>query len=221
MRLWKNGLIQLGLVLLLLFVVGLVGLGSPAANYRPSTSDTTTVEPSASPTIKNQSAWTSKHIANYTMTVQTSSPPVPSVDLQIVIRNGKIVDEKLLECEVGQPEYSAPTCKALKTYYYSPGGQYSNTMDDLFKIAESCTEYTKKEVTKCDVLMPVGFTGFTSSDELWDFQTNCGTKLTSIDALCSVQYDSEYSYPKEIFLSTPNALDGGSAIFVKNFHVDD
>jgi len=150
MRLWKNGLIQLGLILLFLFVVGLLSLNSltptsrTSQNDKPTTSDTTTVETSASPTAKDQSAWTSKHITNYTMTVQTSSPPVPSVDLQIFIRNGKIVDEKLLECEVGQPEYSAPTCKALKTYYYSPGGQYSRTMDDLSKTAESCTEYTKK-----------------------------------------------------------------------------
>ena len=221
MRLWKNGLIQLGLMLLPLFLIGLVGLTLPASKNLHATSDTTTVETLTSPTVTSQSAWTSKHIANYTMTVQTSSPPVPSVDLQIFIRNGKIVDEKLLECEVGQPEYSAPTCKALRTYYYSPGGQYSRTMDDLLNIAESWTEFTKKAVAKCDVTVPTDFTGFTSSDEAWDFQKKCGTKLTSSDGLCSVEYDSQYGYPKEIFLTTPNVLDGGGVIAVKNFHVDD
>src|SRR5689334_17340550 len=168
MRLWKNGLIQLGLVLLLLFLIGLVGLSSPTATNQPSTSATTTVETSASPTVTNQSVWTNKHIANYTMTVQSFFLPSPAVDLQIVIRNGKIIDEKLLECEVGQPEYSAPMCKALKTYYYSPGGRYSRTMDDLLNISETCTERTKKAVAKCDVPVPTDITGFTSSDEVWD-----------------------------------------------------
>src|SRR6266542_3843398 len=103
MRLWKNGLIQLGVVLLLLFSLGCSSnaTNQPSQSDKPSTSNTATMETSASPTVTNQSVWTSKHITNYTMTFQTSSPPVPSVDLQIVIRNGKIVDEKLLECEVG------------------------------------------------------------------------------------------------------------------------
>ena len=79
----------------------------------------------------------------------------------------------------------------------------------------------KKSVAKCDIPTSVNFTGFTSIDEVWDFQTNCGTKLTSSDGLCSVQYDSVYGYPKEIFLSTPNVLDGAGVISVKNFHVDD
>src|SRR4051812_28952593 len=104
MRLWKNGLVQLGLVLLLLFVVGLLGLNAPAAR-NPSKQQPTI--PMATSTATNLFIWHGKPITNYTMTVQTVAPPQPAVTVEVVVRNGKVTNEKLMECEVGQSGYSA------------------------------------------------------------------------------------------------------------------
>jgi hypothetical protein len=199
---YRKGLLRWGMVLAFPFLVGALCLNSSFAI--------------------NQSTWSNKHISNYTMDVQTLALPSPAVDVQVVVRNGKVADEKLLECEIGQSEYSADMCKAITTYYYAPGGRFTHTMDDLFQIAQSCTEATKIIVAKYGIPYQIGFTGFTSLDAMRDFERAYGSSLQSFDWLCSVQYDLQYGYPTEIiYQAPPTVLDGTSIIMVKNFHVDD
>ncbi len=201
MRLWKNGLFQLGLLLAAPFLIGALCLNSSFA--------------------VNQSIWNNKHISNYTMTVIGLWLPAPASTVQVVVRNGEITGEKLLECEIGQPEYSASTCKTLTTYYYLPDGYRTYTADRLFQIAQMCTDQTNQVVKHYGLPYQIGFTGFISSDALYDFARAYRASLNYSDRLCSVEYDPEYGYPKQIVMYIPNVNDGGSVITVKNFHVDD
>jgi hypothetical protein len=198
---YRKGLLRWGMVFAFPFLVGALCLNSSLA--------------------VNQSSWTHKNITNYTMSVKTLWLPVPVGDVQVAVRNGQISSEKLLECEVGQPEYSVQMCKTLTTYYYSPGGNYTYTVDSLFKIAQSCTERTKIAVAKYGLIYKIGFTNFTSSDAMYDFEKAYRSSLQSSDSLCSVQYDPKYGYPIQIVQLTPQVTDGGSAIEVTYFHVDD
>lgn len=169
----------------------------------------------------NQSTWNNKHITNYTMTVQTFAPPQPAVTVQVVVRNGKITNEKLMECEAGQSEYLPNLCEAIKTYYYAPGGRFTYTMDDVFQYAQFCTEQTNISVAKYGLIYQIGFTGFSSKDAMYDFERAYRTSLQSSNLLCSVEYDPVYGYPKEIITSIPQVNDGGSVIVVKDFRVND
>lgn len=169
----------------------------------------------------NQAIWNNQHITNYTASITTLALPRPAVSVQVVVENTKVADEKLLQCEVGQPEYAFNNCTALTTYYYAPGGQFTYTIDDLFEEAHSCTEQTKIAVAKCGWPYQTGFTGFSSYTEMYDLQKACSQSLQSSDVMCFVDYDTEYGFPKHIVGSIPNVLDGVWVIQVKDFHVDD
>src|SRR6185503_11221486 len=127
----RKGLLLLGLMLAFPFLVGALCLILVGA-LRPNSS-----------LAVNQSTWTHKNITDYTMTVTTQYGAAGILDVQVVVRNNKIINEKLLECEVGQPEYHAGNCNALTTYYYRRGGQFTYTVDDLFQKANSCVEGTR------------------------------------------------------------------------------
>ncbi len=198
----QKGLFQLGLLLAFPFLVGALCKNSSLA--------------------VNQSIWTHKNVTNYTMTVTVLWLPIPASEVQVTVRSGKLTNEKLLQCEVGQPEYSASTCNTLTTYYYQPGGDRTYTIDQLFQKAQLCTKQTITVVARYGLGYQLGFTGFTSSDAMYDFENAYRTSLQNTDWLCSVQYDPQYGYPTEIVTSAgPYILDGVVVVAVKNFHVDD
>ncbi len=170
----------------------------------------------------NQATWNNKHITNYTASITTLALPRPAVSVQVVVQDGKVEDEKLLQCEAGEPEYSANTCTVLTTdYHYIAGGQFTFTLNDLFEIAQICTDRTRIAVAKCGLPYQIGFTAFSSYIEMFELQKACSQSLQYSDWMCYVEYDAEYGYPKTIIQSSPNVLDGVSVIDVKDFQPTD
>jgi hypothetical protein len=160
--------------------------------------------------------WESQGASHYRMTLVTSALPSPPTALELTVRDGEIVQERIISCENPSAEYPAEWCEPTQRYYTSRG-RY--TIEQLFETADICTQRTLISMSRCPAYISPAFHGFTSVEAMSEAIQTCQSYLRSVDTICAVSYDPASGYPAEIWALVYRVFNGSSSISVRAFEI--
>lgn len=166
-------------------------------------------------TSSEHDLWSAKGISSYQIRIVTLAMPAPAVALDLTIQDKKIVKQNIVACDNPSEENPSEYCDIIR-HYYSYLGQY--TVERLFDFADQCTAQTQTSLAICPAFKN-DFQDFSTSDEMFNAAKTCNDYLHISNPLCTVQYDSDYGYPRMISMFTPEVTDGFTSITVKDFRV--
>ena len=159
--------------------------------------------------------WNERRVSDYLLKIVTIALPAPPIGLELTIRSGQIVSERIIACDTPSDEFPADLCAPIRRYY-SQMGHY--TVDQLFDLADDATSRTQRSLAKCQAFPMQGFHGFSNWDDLWEAAQLCQSVLQISDVLTSVEYGTDYGYPRKISRYIPQVMDGFFSIEIKEFH---